>query len=71
MRIGKTAALASLRTLMEVEAPVPEDRLPTERRLADMIGCSRETLRTALATLSRKEISGAMLGKAHFGGVHQ
>jgi DNA-binding FadR family transcriptional regulator len=68
MRIGKTAALTSLRTLMDVEAPAPGDRLPTERRLADMIGCSRETLRTALATLESEGIIWRHVGQGTFRG---
>lgn len=68
MRIGKTAALTSLRILMEVEAPAPGDRLPTERRLADMIGCSRETLRTALATLESEGIIWRHVGQGTFRG---
>lgn len=68
MQIGKTAALAALRSLMEVEAPAPGDRLPTERRLADMIGCSRETLRTALATLESEGDIWRRVGQGTFRG---
>ena len=51
MRTVKTEALQQLRNLIETDAPATGDRLPSERQLTALIGCSRETLRTALAVL--------------------
>ncbi len=51
MRVNKDAARNRLWRVLEDRAPAPGDRLPPERVLKDLIGCSRETLRAALAAL--------------------
>ncbi|MCE0505397.1 FCD domain-containing protein [Roseivivax sp. GX 12232] len=68
MRIGTDSALAQLRALIEVEAPAPGDRLPTERVLAARIGCSRATLRGALARLEAEGELWRRVGQGTFRG---
>ncbi|WP_299358539.1 FCD domain-containing protein [uncultured Paracoccus sp.] len=51
MRTNKHEARERLWRVLEDWAPAPGDRLPPERMLKNLIGCSRETLRAALATL--------------------
>ena len=51
MRTGKEAARTRLWTILEDMAPAAGDRLPPERILKNLVGCSRETLRGALAAL--------------------
>lgn len=51
MRTDKDAAQARLWLIIEERAPASGDRLPPERVLKDLVGCSRETLRGALAAL--------------------
>ncbi|OWY12430.1 GntR family transcriptional regulator [Thioclava sp. JM3] len=48
MRTDKEAARGRLWRIIEETAPAPGDRLPPERLLKDLVGCSRETLRAAL-----------------------
>ncbi|GGB28364.1 MULTISPECIES: FadR/GntR family transcriptional regulator [Rhodobacterales] len=73
MRTGKDAARARLWQVLEERAPASGDRLPPERVLKDLVGCSRETLRGALATLeARGEIwrhvgQGTFRGRAPLG----
>lgn len=72
-RISPDVALVGLRSLIEVEAPAQGDRLPTERALAKRLGCSRETVRTALQALElegevwRHQGKGTFRGKAPLG----
>lgn len=57
MRTDKETARARLWQVLEERAPASGDRLPPERVLKDLVGCSREMLRGALAALdARKEI---------------
>jgi DNA-binding FadR family transcriptional regulator len=68
MRIAKAEALRQLRTLIETEAPATGDRLPAERQLTGLIGCSRETLRTALAVLEAEGMIWRHVGQGTFRG---
>lgn len=54
--MGKRAStvLPGLRQAVDELAPAPGDRLPSERDLARLLGCSRETLRLCLATLEKE-----------------
>ncbi|WP_342070934.1 FadR/GntR family transcriptional regulator [Yoonia algicola] len=45
------SVLADLRNAIETLAPVTGDRMPSERELRALLGCSRETLRGCYATL--------------------
>ncbi|GHH06078.1 FadR/GntR family transcriptional regulator [Pseudodonghicola xiamenensis] len=73
MRTGKDAARARLWQVLEERAPASGDRLPPERVLKGLVGCSRETLRGALAALeARGEIwrhvgQGTFRGRAPLG----
>lgn len=73
MRTGKDAARARLWQVLEERAPASGVRLPPERVLKDLVGCSRETLRGALAALeARGEIwrhvgQGTFRGRAPLG----
>ena len=73
MRTDKDAAQARLWLIIEERAPASGDRLPPERVLKDLVGCSRETLRGALAALeARGEIwrhvgQGTFRGRAPLG----
>ncbi|MBC7145323.1 MAG: FadR family transcriptional regulator [Thioclava marina] len=73
MRTDKDAAQARLWLIIEERAPASGDRLPSERVLKDLVGCSRETLRGALAALeARGEIwrhvgQGTFRGRAPLG----
>ena len=73
MRTDKDAAQARLWQILEDRAPASGDRLPPERVLKDLVGCSRETLRGALAALeARGEIwrhvgQGTFRGRAPLG----
>lgn len=53
-RLTTEAATRRLRTFLKQQACGPGDRLEPERILAVRIGCSRETLRAALATLEKE-----------------
>ncbi|AHD02203.1 FadR/GntR family transcriptional regulator [Leisingera methylohalidivorans] len=48
------AVLADLRQAIDKLAPVHGDRLPPERELRGILGCSRETLRACYATLEQE-----------------
>lgn len=73
MRTDKETARARLWQVLEERAPASGDRLPPERVLKDLVGCSRETLRDALAALeARGEIwrhvgQGTFRGRAPLG----
>lgn len=73
MRTDKETARARLWQVLEERAPASGDRLPPERVLKDLVGCSRETLRGALAALeARGEIwrhvgQGTFRGRAPLG----
>ena len=73
MRTDKDLAQARLWLVLEERAPASGDRLPPERVLKDLVGCSRETLRGALAALeARGEIwrhvgQGTFRGRAPLG----
>ena len=54
MRTDKETARARLWQVLEERAPASGDRLPPERVLKDLVGCSRETLRGALAALEAR-----------------
>lgn len=72
-RIGPDIALARLRTLLDEVAPAQGDRAPPERTLAERVGCSRETIRSALRTLElegeiwRQQGKGTFRGRASVG----
>ncbi|WP_375175202.1 FadR/GntR family transcriptional regulator [Pseudooceanicola sp.] len=72
-RWTQAAVLARMRQEIEASAPDPGDRLPTERALAAAIGCSRQTLRAALARLEaegeiwRRHGQGTFRGRAPLG----
>lgn len=51
MRSDRKTARERLWRILEDQAPAPGDRLPPERVLKDLVGCSRETLRAGLAAL--------------------
>ena len=47
------AVLADLRVKIDNLAPVNGDRMPPERELRDILGCSRETLRALSAPFAK------------------
>ncbi|WP_189679610.1 FadR/GntR family transcriptional regulator [Seohaeicola zhoushanensis] len=67
-RITASTALAQLRDVLDRLAPHPGDRLPTERELSLQMGCSRQTLRLALARLEEEGEIWRMVGKGTFRG---
>lgn len=67
-RMTTSQALARLRDRLDHVAPRPGDQLPTERRLADKLGCSRQTLRVALAALEAEGEIWRHVGKGTFRG---
>lgn len=58
--------VADLRAELPRIAPTVGDRLPPERRLAGMLGCSRETLRAALDTLEAENLLWRHVGQGTF-----
>lgn len=64
----KDAALAELRRIIDDPSADVDSRLPTERALAERIGCSRETLRTALDVLEAEGKIWRQVGKGTFRG---
>ncbi len=68
MRIDKDTARERLWRVLEDRAPAPGDRLPPERVLKDLIGCSRETLRAALAALEAEGEIWRHVGQGTFRG---
>ncbi|WP_145110381.1 FadR/GntR family transcriptional regulator (plasmid) [Cereibacter azotoformans] len=67
-RTSPATALERLRRLVDAEAPSLGDRLPTERALAGLLGCSRQTVRAALLELERKGEIWRQVGKGTFRG---
>lgn len=68
MRTDKDAAQARLWQILEDRAPASGDRLPPERVLKDLVGCSRETLRGALAALEARGEVWRHVGQGTFRG---
>ena len=67
-RWTQAAALHRMRALIETEAPHPGDRLPTERALAALLGCSRQTVRAALGRLEAEGEIWRRVGQGTFRG---
>lgn len=57
-----------LRALLERHNLGPQDRLPSERALADLFGCSRETVRKALRRFERDGVLWRHQGQGTFVG---
>ncbi|SNT36647.1 transcriptional regulator, GntR family [[Luteovulum] sphaeroides subsp. megalophilum] len=68
MRMGRQEARDRLWRILEERAPAAGDRLPPERALKDLVGCSRETLRTALAALEAEGRIWRHVGQGTFRG---
>ena len=68
-RRSRVSVLAALRSSLDRIAPSVGDRLPDERTLARMLGCSRETARTALATLESENLVWRHVGQGTFRGA--
>ncbi|WP_283639061.1 FadR/GntR family transcriptional regulator [Marinovum algicola] len=68
MRMTKQDALGRLQRLIDCAAPASGDRLPTERRMAETLGCSRATLRAALAELESRGQIWRRVGQGTFRG---
>lgn len=68
MRTDKKMAQARLWQVLEERAPASGDRLPPERVLKDLVGCSRETLRGALAALEAQGEIWRHVGQGTFRG---
>lgn len=67
-RRSATTVEEELRALLDGAAPDTGDRLPSERDLAARLGCSRETLRKALAALEREGELWRHVGQGAFRG---
>ncbi|WP_414470792.1 FadR/GntR family transcriptional regulator [Microvirga sp. M2] len=67
-RLTAEAATRRLRAHLRQQAYRPQDRLEPERILAARIGCSRETLRSALAVLEREGVIWRHVGQGTFVG---
>jgi DNA-binding FadR family transcriptional regulator len=68
-RIPVAEAVKRLRALFARRKLGPQDRVPPERTLAAMLGCSRETIRRALAHLESEGIVWRHQGKGTFIGA--
>lgn len=68
MRTDKETAKARLWRVLEERAPASGDRLPPERLLKDLVGCSRDTLRAALAVLEAEDEVWRHVGQGTFRG---
>lgn len=62
------AVLVELRAAIDELAPLGGDRLPPERELRNILGCSRETLRTCYATLEAEGEVWRHVGQGTFRG---
>jgi DNA-binding FadR family transcriptional regulator len=62
------AVLDDLREVIDRLAPVNGDRLPPERELRHILGCSRETLRTCYAALAIEGVVWRHVGQGTFRG---
>ncbi|TCP60942.1 GntR family transcriptional regulator [Rhodovulum bhavnagarense] len=67
-RTSSALALKRLRALLDEEAARIGDRLPTERALAGLLKCSRQTVRAALLELEREGEIWRQVGKGTFRG---
>lgn len=68
MGVTKETVRTRLWQILEERAPASGDRLPPERVLKSLVGCSRETLRTALATLEAEGEVWRHVGQGTFRG---
>jgi DNA-binding FadR family transcriptional regulator len=68
MRKSPKIVLADLRQALDKFAPVSGDRLPSERELGRVLGCSRETLRTCYAVLEKEGEIWRHVGQGTFRG---
>jgi DNA-binding FadR family transcriptional regulator len=68
VRTDKETAKARLWRVLEERAPASGDRLPPERVLKNLVGCSRETLRAALAALEAEGEIWRHVGQGTFRG---
>ena len=68
MRMDKQMARDRLWRVLEQRAPASGDRLPPERVLKDIVGCSRETLRAALTALEAEGEVWRHVGQGTFRG---
>lgn len=66
--MDKKTAHEVLWRLIEEHAPAPGDRLPPERVMKDLVRCSRETLRIALAALEAEGEIWRHVGQGTFRG---
>ncbi|MCW9042973.1 MAG: FCD domain-containing protein [Pseudopelagicola sp.] len=68
MKKTPNTVLPDLRAALDHLAPVSGDRLPSERTLAQSLGCSRQTLRACLATLEKEGEIWRHVGQGTFRG---
>lgn len=68
-RVSRREAIDRLRRRLEAEGAEPGARLPSERDLALLLGCSRETLRAALDALEAKGAVWRHVGRGTFAGA--
>lgn len=65
-RQSTSTILARLGAMLEAEGMAPGQRLPDERRLSATLGCSRQTLRSALSTLESEGMLWRHVGQGTF-----
>lgn len=68
MRKKPTTVLTDLRQALDKFAPLSGDRLPSERELGRVLGCSRETLRTCYTVLEQEGEIWRHVGQGTFRG---